>query len=84
MRDNLRLFNLDPEEKYPSDDPQASAKEKSTRQNIQVPFTCVGAKTLAAAHVVIFAQMVDDPSEHPEKFPGDEYRSRRGSASSGY
>ena len=29
-------------------------------------------RPLAAARAVIFAQMVDDPSSHPERFPTDE------------
>ena len=29
-------------------------------------------RPLAAARAVIFAQMVDDPSAHPEKFPTEE------------
>lgn len=33
-------------------------------------------RPLAAARAVIFAQMVDDPSEHPEKFPTEEAQER--------
>ena len=33
-------------------------------------------RPLAAARAVIFAQMVDDPSSHPERFPTEEAQER--------
>ncbi|KKH58447.1 hypothetical protein DU74_06150 [Methanosarcina mazei] len=52
---------------------EASAKEKSIRQGH--PSTLHlwwSRKPMATARAVIFAQMVDDPSEQPEKFPTEE------------
>lgn len=52
---------------------EASAREKSIRHGH--PSTLHlwwSRKPLAAARAVLFAQLVDDPSSHPEKFPTDE------------
>ncbi|KKH13528.1 DUF1156 domain-containing protein [Methanosarcina mazei] len=52
---------------------EASAREKSIRQGH--PSTLHlwwSRKPTATARAVIFAQMIDDPSEHPEKFPTEE------------
>lgn len=52
---------------------EASAREKSIRHGH--PSTLHlwwSRKPTATARAVIFAQMVDDPSEHPEKFPTEE------------
>src|SRR5512142_1026892 len=51
----------------------ASAREKSIRHGH--PSTLHlwwSRKPLATARAVIFAQMVDDPSSHPEEFPAQE------------
>lgn len=52
---------------------EASAKEKSIRQGH--PSTLHlwwSRKPTATARAVLFAQIVDDPSAHPDKFPGEE------------
>ncbi|NDJ91716.1 DUF1156 domain-containing protein [Mycolicibacter kumamotonensis] len=52
---------------------EESAREKSIRHGH--PSTLHlwwSRKPLAAARAVLFAQLVDDPSSHPEKFPTDE------------
>jgi len=52
---------------------EASAREKSIRHGHPSTLHLWWARRpLAAARAVIFAQMVDDPSEHPEKFPTEE------------
>ncbi len=52
---------------------KASAREKSIRHGHPSTLHLWWARRpLAAARAVIFAQMVDDPSAHPEKFPGEE------------
>jgi putative DNA methylase len=52
---------------------EASAREKSIRHGHPSTLHLWWARRpLAAARAVIFAQMVDDPSEHPEKFIGEE------------
>ena len=51
----------------------ASAREKSIRHGHPSTLHLWWARRpLAAARAVIFAQMVDDPSGHPEQFPTDE------------
>lgn len=51
----------------------ASAREKSIRHGHPSTLHLWWARRpLAAARAVIFAQMVDDPSEHPELFPTEE------------
>jgi putative DNA methylase len=51
----------------------ASAREKSIRHGHPSTLHLWWARRpLAAARAVIFAQMVDDPSSHPEKFPTEE------------
>ena len=51
----------------------ASAREKSIRHGHPSTLHIWWARRpLAAARAVIFAQMVDDPSAHPEKFPTEE------------
>ena len=51
----------------------ASAREKSIRHGHPSTLHLWWARRpLAAARAVIFAQMVDDPSAHPERFPTDE------------
>src|SRR5436189_6238523 len=51
----------------------ASAREKSIRHGHPSTLHLWWARRpLAAARAVIFAQMVDDPSSHPEEFPTDE------------
>src|SRR3954447_11195905 len=48
----------------------ASAKEKSIRHgNPSTLHLWWARRPLAAARAVIFAQMVDDPSSHPDRFP---------------
>jgi len=50
-----------------------SAREKSIRHgNPSTLHLWWARRPLAAARAVIFAQMVDDPSAHPEKFPTEE------------
>ena len=52
---------------------KASAREKSIRHGH--PSTLHlwwSRKPLATARTVIFAQLVDDPSSHPERFPTEE------------
>ncbi len=52
---------------------KASAREKSIRHGHPSTLHLWWARRpLAAARAVIFAQMVDDPSAHPEKFPTEE------------
>jgi putative DNA methylase len=52
---------------------KASAREKSIRHGHPSTLHLWWARRpLAAARAVIFAQMVDDPSAHPEQFPTDE------------
>src|ERR1700751_5190007 len=51
----------------------ASAREKSIRHGHPSTLHLWWARRpLAAARAVIFGQMVDDPSSHPEEFPTDE------------
>lgn len=51
----------------------ASAREKSIRHGHPSTLHLWWARRpLAAARAVIFSQMVDDPSSHPEKFPTEE------------
>src|ERR1700756_2355077 len=51
----------------------ASAREKSIRHGHPSTMHLWWARrSLAAARAVIFAQMVDDPSSHPERFPPEE------------
>src|SRR5215207_3239287 len=51
----------------------ASAREKSIRHGHPSTLHLWWARRpLAAARAVIFAQMVDDPSAHPERFPTEE------------
>src|ERR1700756_2866895 len=51
----------------------ASAREKSIRHGHPSTLHLWWARRpLAAARAVIFAQMVDDPSSHPEIFPTEE------------
>ena len=50
----------------------ASAREKSIRHGHPSTMHLWWARRpLAAARAVIFAQMVDDPSSHPERFPSE-------------
>src|SRR6187399_2252654 len=52
---------------------KASAREKSIRHGHPSTLHLWWARRpLAAARAVIFAQMVDDPSAHPELFPTEE------------
>src|SRR5882724_7536990 len=52
---------------------KASAREKSIRHGHPSTLHLWWARRpLAAARAVIFAQMVDDPSSHPESFPTEE------------
>src|SRR5262249_34102458 len=52
---------------------KASAREKSIRYGHPSTLHLWWARRpLAAARAVIFAQMVDDPSAHPDKFPTEE------------
>lgn len=52
---------------------EASAREKSIRHGHPSTLHLWWARRpLAAARAVIFSQMVDDPSEHPEEFPTEE------------
>jgi len=52
---------------------EASAREKSIRHGHPSTLHLWWARRpLAAARAVIFSQMVDDPSEHPELFPTKE------------
>jgi putative DNA methylase len=52
---------------------KASAREKSIRHGHPSTLHLWWARRpLAAARAVIFAQMVDDPSAHPDKFPSEE------------
>lgn len=52
---------------------EASSREKSIRHGHPSTLHLWWARRpLAAACAVIFAQMVDDPAEHPEKFPTEE------------
>jgi putative DNA methylase len=55
----------------------ASAREKSIRHGHPSTLHLWWARRpLAAARAVIFAQMVDDPSSHPERFPTEESQER--------
>ena len=55
----------------------ASAREKSIRHGHPSTLHLWWARRpLAAARAVIFAQMVDDPSAHPDRFPTAESRER--------
>ena len=52
---------------------KASAREKSIRHGHPSTLHLWWARRpLAAARAVIFAQMVDDPSTHPDQFPTEE------------
>src|SRR2546427_223323 len=52
---------------------EASAREKSIRHGHPSTLHLWWARRpLAAARAVIFSQMVDDPSAHPDEFPTDE------------
>src|SRR5437667_830862 len=52
---------------------KASTREKSIRHGHPSTLHLWWARRpLAAARAVIFAQMVDDPSAHPDKFPTEE------------
>src|SRR5262247_2064076 len=52
---------------------KASAREKSIRHGHPSTLHLWWARRpLAAARAVIFAQMVDDPSVHPDRFPTEE------------
>jgi adenine-specific DNA methylase len=52
---------------------KASAREKSIRHGHPSTLHLWWARRpLAAARAVIFAQMVDDPSAHPDRFPTEE------------
>jgi len=62
----------------------ASAREKSIRHGHPSTLHLWWARRpLAAARAVIFAQMVDDPSAHPELFPTEAPRRSSASASFG-
>src|SRR5690242_5517987 len=51
----------------------ASAREKSIRHGHPSTLHLWWARRpLAACRAVLFAQLVDDPSSHPERFPTDE------------
>jgi putative DNA methylase len=55
----------------------ASAREKSIRHGHPSTLHLWWARRpLAAARAVIFAQMVDDPSSHPEEFPTEELQEK--------
>ena len=63
---------------------KASAREKSIRHGHPSTLHLWWARRpFAAARAVIFAQMVDDPSAHPDLFPPRRSRIRSGSACSG-
>ena len=52
---------------------KASAREKSIRHgHLSTLHLWWARRPLAAARAVIFAQMVDDPSTHPEQCPTEE------------
>ena len=51
---------------------EESAREKSIRHGHPPLCICGGPAALAAARAVLFLQLVDDPSSHPDKFPTDE------------
>ena len=52
---------------------KASAREKSIRHGHPSTLHLWWARRpLAAARAVIFAQLVDDPSAHPDQFPTEE------------
>ncbi len=58
----------------------ASVREKSIRHGHPSTFHLWWARRpLAACHAVLFAQLVDDPSAHPDRFPNrdDQERERR-------
>ena len=55
----------------------ASAREKSIRHGHPSTLHLWWARRpLAACRAVLFAQLVDDPSSHPEKFPAEEDQDR--------
>ncbi len=49
-----------------------AAKDKGIRNHPQAMHRWWARRPLAAARAVLFAQLVDDPSAHPEKFPTEE------------
>jgi putative DNA methylase len=54
-----------------------AAREKSIRQGHPATLHLWWARRpLAAARAVLFAQLVDDPSSHPEKFPTEDHQRR--------
>ena len=56
---------------------KASAKEKSIRHGHPSTLHLWWARRpLAAARAVIFAQMVDDPSSHPDEFPTEQLQEK--------
>ncbi|MGI6418469.1 MAG: DUF1156 domain-containing protein [Thermoguttaceae bacterium] len=57
---------------------KASAREKSIRHGYPSTLHLWWARPLAAARAVIFAQMVDDPSEYVDVFRQDAKLRRRG------
>ena len=62
---------------------KASAREKSIRHGHPSTLHLWWARRpLAAARAVIFAQMVDDPSAHPDQFPTEEAQEKNVSGSS--
>ncbi len=61
----------------------ASAREKSIRHGHPSTLHLWWARRpLAAARAVIFSQMVDDPSAHPDRFPAPKRRRRSANACS--
>ena len=59
---------------------KASAREKSIRHGHPSTLHLWWARRpLAAARAVIFSQMVDDPSAHPDLFPIAKNKSKSGS-----
>ena len=59
-----------------------SAREKSIRHGHPSTLHLWWARRpLAACRAVLFAQLVDDPSSHPEKFPRKRPRTEKGSGS---
>lgn len=57
----------------------ASEKQPSTRDHPRSMHVWWARRPLAACRAVLFAQLVDDPSAHPELFPTetDQERERR-------
>src|SRR5437016_14456008 len=56
---------------------EASAREKSIRHGHPSTLHLWWARRpLAACRAVLFASLVDDPSEHPEKFPTEQDQER--------